>query len=722
MKKFLSILMVAAMILSLGAAAFAQNAPHTPKHPTDNTGTITLTNATVGQEYELYKLFDAERGNDSNSDGIVYKLPDGKTLTAPATDWFVVKADGNIIPKGDTTKAATCGKEAHTHVAACYDNGDPATGTLTCGKDEHTHDENACYPPVLTANVIQSDAFQNWAKGFGTKVTFAGGATSVMATETTINFQDLELGYYMIVSSLDYDTNKHPANMVTITSTNPSATVIDKNQGPEWDNGDGNPGKVIIDDQLHCGKEAHTHDASCDPDNDGTYDCGKEAHAHTPAGGKCYETQINEANLNEQIHFNIGVTATNFNKDAKIWKYVITDAIAPGMSYLPTPALKVIVAGNELASTDYTIKYYSTNEYWDSTKEVLTTDPDFQAKAQFFRVEIPWTDLSQLCANADHVADPSQHTEACKTKPIDCDFLYPATTEIHVDYYGIIDPNKAEAVNFDNNPNLNKSNFTWYEDEDEPQDGKDPDHDKPEKETKTFITELKLRKVDGNGNALAGAEFTLTGASTLVAYTEGTRFVKWAKDNAKTAEINDGNDYDAQGRPQSAYIYWLLKDGTYTTVDPATSGIDATLYATPTTDKYIKETYTEVKGNGQTNTNITATVNDSGELIFHGLAEGTYTLEETVVPAGYNKAENITFTVTFAYDEVSQTIVPVWSTDNEQVTYDGTNYQLTVTVVNKSGSELPETGGIGTTIFYVVGAILFLGAGVVLVTRRKVTE
>lgn len=41
------------------------------------------------------------------------------------------------------------------------------------------------------------------------------------------------------------------------------------------------------------------------------------------------------------------------------------------------------------------------------------------------------------------------------------------------------------------------------------------------------------------------------------------------------------------------------------------------------------------------------------------------------------------------------------------------------TIKNQKGTELPSTGGIGTTIFYIIGAILVIGAGVVLVTRRR---
>ena len=73
---------------------------------------------------------------------------------------------------------------------------------------------------------------------------------------------------------------------------------------------------------------------------------------------------------------------------------------------------------------------------------------------------------------------------------------------------------------------------------------------------------------------------------------------------------------------------------------------------------------------------------------------------ESTVPSGYNKAADSTFTI---------------EADN----YNAANLEQTSTVVNQSGSELPSTGGIGTTIFYIIGAILVIGAGVVLVTRRR---
>ncbi len=85
---------------------------------------------------------------------------------------------------------------------------------------------------------------------------------------------------------------------------------------------------------------------------------------------------------------------------------------------------------------------------------------------------------------------------------------------------------------------------------------------------------------------------------------------------------------------------------------------------------------------------------------FKGLKTGTYTLVESTVPEGYNKLEDTSITIA-----------------NEDV--DADNLAQAPVVVNKAGSVLPSTGGIGTTIFYILGSILVIGAGVLLVTKRR---
>lgn len=87
---------------------------------------------------------------------------------------------------------------------------------------------------------------------------------------------------------------------------------------------------------------------------------------------------------------------------------------------------------------------------------------------------------------------------------------------------------------------------------------------------------------------------------------------------------------------------------------------------------------------------------------FKGLANGTYTLEETTIPKGYNKMDDTTVTIA----------------DSDAT---NTNLSQVKTVINNAGTVLPSTGGIGTTIFYIIGTLLVIGAGILLVTRRRMS-
>ena len=92
---------------------------------------------------------------------------------------------------------------------------------------------------------------------------------------------------------------------------------------------------------------------------------------------------------------------------------------------------------------------------------------------------------------------------------------------------------------------------------------------------------------------------------------------------------------------------------------------------------------------------------------------------ETTVPSGYNKAADITFTIECAEptEVKSASDKAVWSTSSDKIDTDGSEF--TGTVENKTGTLLPETGGIGTTIFYVVGGLLMLAAFVLLVSKKR---
>ena len=107
-------------------------------------------------------------------------------------------------------------------------------------------------------------------------------------------------------------------------------------------------------------------------------------------------------------------------------------------------------------------------------------------------------------------------------------------------------------------------------------------------------------------------------------------------------------------------------------------------------------------------TTTTKIVTNGNTITINGLdSDVTYSLKETKAPTGYNLLET-----------------PVEVKATETTTGEGEEAVTTIAftkldVENNKGSVLPSTGGIGTTIFYIIGAILVIGAGVVLVTRRR---
>lgn len=122
-------------------------------------------------------------------------------------------------------------------------------------------------------------------------------------------------------------------------------------------------------------------------------------------------------------------------------------------------------------------------------------------------------------------------------------------------------------------------------------------------------------------------------------------------------------------------------------------------------------------------------VDDNGVLIIKGInSDGNYKLTETQAPEGYNKLQG-PVDINVQKSEETKTDVTIYldqngdisSTEtNTVVTYKNDNLAATlIPILNTTGSQLPTTGGIGTTIFYLIGAILVIGAGVVFVTRRR---
>lgn len=94
---------------------------------------------------------------------------------------------------------------------------------------------------------------------------------------------------------------------------------------------------------------------------------------------------------------------------------------------------------------------------------------------------------------------------------------------------------------------------------------------------------------------------------------------------------------------------------------------------------------------------------DDGKITIKGLDADKYYLRETQAPAGYNKLSA----------DVKVTVTGI---------VDGTHTAVVAKINNQSGTVLPSTGGIGTTLFYIVGGIMVVGAVVALITKKRMEE
>ena len=260
-----------------------------------------------------------------------------------------------------------------------------------------------------------------------------------------------------------------------------------------------------------------------------------------------------------------------------------------------------------------------------------------------------------------------------------------------------------------------------------------------------------LRHSDGNASGNLTTGYTLDthpgdGCTFEVKFDDGTLKPNDAVTISYTATVNNKAVIAGSGNTNEAYLQYnnnktTVKHTTTTYVwgmgvrkfanlgngdtDHALADAEFKLYKGADADKKYAAFSTATTVDGTSVYKLTNWVTDaatatavvtpaSGNIKLEGLDEGTYYLEETKAPVGYNKLTApiivvIKSTLPTAGGDASYTVKYGETTPADHV----------VRVENKAGVELPSTGGMGTTLFYVIGGGLMVAAIVLLVTKKR---
>ena len=513
------------------------------------------------------------------------------------------------------------------------------------------------------------------------------------------------------------DINVKEPIMVFLDSSQPDAVINEKNELDKWD--------VPVNPT-----------ADTEP---GTPDHGE------PDGGKnivvqedpAYYADWSEAEIGESVHYQLRVNAMNFIRTGdddttiqQVKEYFLADYQSAHMHFDEDKGLKVTVwAGNDDNDSqtgmtnvtknpdgtaapnglDYTGKagtFFKNNSDedgsfgkdgdifgdgtgimvpWVKVSEANPTqpDPDFPiytttkiATGEYFKPTAQEADKYVVDGEGYALDENNERIPLYDTYYVYS--LYNSDVTIVVDYWMILDD---DAI-VDEPGNKNFAQYGWspVDVDDETGVPKTPDDkDKPSQkedvdEATVYTFALAWVKIDNKGNELAGAKFELP------------FYVKTTKDN-------DG-----------AYVY---------------GGTEA--------------------GDGLTKEVVTTA--DSAVITIKGVEQGVYSITETEAPEGFNKLTapfNVeakksgngvtTKTKTTVFldaqgnvtEEETQTTVEYFTDPDSNV--DNVPVYQFDPVINLKGTELPSTGGIGTTMFYVVGTILVLGASVLLISRRRMNQ
>lgn len=275
----------------------------------------------------------------------------------------------------------------------------------------------------------------------------------------------------------------------------------------------------------------------------------------------------------------------------------------------------------------------------------------------------------------------------------------------------------SKGLTYDNNAvvsvgdnELNKSEYTL---------GTETDSSTGVTKLTIRIANVKAEKVNAGNKSVITVNYTATLNENAVIGSDGNT-------NKVNLEYSNNPNGDQKGKtPDDTVIVFTYKV-VVNKVDQnekALAGAGFTLYKMVKTPENTENTettedsWTKVKE---------MEAGDTTTFTFSGLDDGQYKLVESTTPAGYNTIAPIEFTITAEHEVKSdapelKSLTGTGSSETITFTSSASEGSLTTTVVNNAGATLPSTGGMGTTIFYVLGSILVIGAAVLLIVKKRMS-
>ncbi len=743
-KKLLAIVLAMAMTLAMTSiAAYAEGEDTYPQTIADSdyTATIKFVNegsGTTNHKYTVYQIFTADSSvvEEEGDDALLMDIEWGLSISATASEGDdpedptyvkgtieklldALKADTTVIGKDSVTEEDITFGSLFTNITYDSTITDMNYYAQAIAAVLNAQDDDGIVARTF-AQIIAGNS-GSWLKSSdGTYATSEYNTTTkAYGSVDKIGETDIGLGYYLVTDAYATEPGE------TDTDNAISRYILAVIDGTEEYETTGQEPDTTTTYYLTINTKAEVPTLDKEivtMDNTGTVDTDKE----------------NTATVGDVIYFEL-TTAVPDMTDYVTYTYIIKDTLADGLSLVDET-----VEGDDDAALPFVINVYTT----DSTDTRIQKDDEDNLIS--YTEKVDGEEVTYYLVYTLTGIDKDSYDGKTDDQKATYDFYYEYTTETDTtkETYGqtsititftsnMLTSWQSDAANSAKTgdvikveysatltdeaavgyaDNMNEATLTYSDD---PQTVASTSTTTTT-ETDTHTTQLTIVKHDGTTNAeLMGAEFTIYQQT----------------DEAYDSETSYTTDYS------NIYVYL---DGAMVQVTALTEEQKSSLSSAQDTVylyrlvEIASTTKTETDGqSGETTTSYQ-------DAVLSDLGAGSYILVETTTPSGYNTMDPLTITVTYtpastdaqtgvttpaswtikySSSSISETLAiedsETTGDDTPVTTYLGT---FTMTVDNYKGAALPTTGGMGTTVLYVIGIVLVLGAGVVLVSRRRMSR